>query len=145
MTSYNLVAGRQPEATFHGGANFLICHISLSVSNTPTLTTDTYIVGKLPQGAYILDAVFYPGAANAAAAVFKVGTSASVEALFASASYSVAVYRYTVPKAPTVTQISISDDQMPRYENVVFSPMIAVSVGHVGDVVVTYKMPGQTL
>jgi hypothetical protein len=135
----------QPEAVFNGSTNSLICHVSFSVSGTFS-STDDFIVGRLPHGAIPLDCVFYPGAAMPVALqVFKFGTSASLELFFASASYSGnAIFRTTRDNLATRQRISLSDDAMPRYENLIYSPTLVGSVGHVGDFVVTYKMPGQT-
>lgn len=143
MATYNLVSNIQPEGV-HAGLNALICRMSLSISNTPA-AGDLFIIGKVPQGAIPIDAVFYPGAAHAAAQVFKMGTSASPELFFASASYSIALYRTTRPNLVTRQHISISDDAMPRYENLIVTPTSVGSVGHWGDFVVFYKLPGQTL
>lgn len=129
----------QPEAV-HVGDNVLICHVSLSVSLS---AGDVHIIGRLPHGAIPLDAVFYPGAALNQS-ILKFGTSASQELFFASASFS-ALVRTTRNNLCTRAQISLSDDAMPRYENVVMVGTAAVSIGHVCDLVVFYKMPGQTL
>ena len=40
-------------------------------------------------------------------------------------------------------QVSISDDAMPRFEYVTMVATAGVSIGHVGDLVLYYKMPGQ--
>jgi hypothetical protein len=68
---------------------------------------------------------------------------------FASATYSI-----TNSSAPAVrttrllgtrVQNSLSDDAMPRYDNIVLvniAPLM--SVGYMGDFVLSYKMPGQT-
>jgi hypothetical protein len=129
----------QPEAV-EKGDNVLICHVSLSVSLS---VGDVHIIGRLPHGAIPLDAVFYPGAALSNS-ILKFGTSASQELFFASASYSI-LARTTRNNLCTRAQISLSDDAMPRYENVVMVGTATVSVGHVCDLVVYYKMPGQTL
>jgi len=136
---------RQSEAV-HVGINALIAHISLSASGSWS-SGDVHVVGRLPQGAIPLDAVFYPGAAAAAGTVAKFGTSASQELFFASATYSQAaapIYRLN-RKIGVTAQISLSDDARVLYENVVMVATAGVSVGHVGDLIVYYKMPGQTL
>jgi len=131
----------QPEAV-HVGDNVLICHVSLSVSFS---SGDLHIIGRLPHGAIPLDAVWYPGAAAAGATVAKFGTSESQELFFVSQTYSATLYRCIRPNLATRQQISLSDDAMPRYANVVMKGGAALSVGHVGDLVVYYKMPGQSL
>jgi hypothetical protein len=135
--------GNQPEQ-LHVGDNVIICKVSLSVSWS---SGDIHVIGKLPNGAIPLDAVFYPGAAAAAGTVAKFGTSASNDLLFASATYSQAaapVYRLN-RKIGTAQQISLSDDARVLYENLTMVATAGVSIGHVGDLVVYYKMPGQTL
>lgn len=129
----------QPEAV-HAGVNARICRISLSVTWS---SGDIHIIGRIPHGAIPLDAIFYPGAAVAGTTVAKYGTSASNDLFFASATYSNAVYRNTVKLGSSV-QVSISDDSMPRYENLTAVFTAAASIGHVGDLVIFYKMPGQS-
>jgi len=133
----------QPEAV-EKGDNCLICHISLSVSLS---VGDVHIVGRIPHGSIPLDAVWFPGAAFAATGIAKFGTSASQELYFASDSWAESGtlnYR-TVRKLGTAMQLSLSDDAMPRYENVVMVGTAGISIGHVGDLIIYYKMPGQTL
>jgi len=121
-----------------------IYRISLSVSVS---SGDVTRIGKIPHGAIPLDAVFIPGSALAAnGCIAKFGTSASQELFFASASLSVAggPVRTKVPLG-TAQQISLSDDRMPRYESVVMvNTATLMSVGFMGDLVVYYRMPGQT-
>lgn len=137
-------------STFNGqaealerGINIAICHISISVSWS---SGDVHRIGKLPHGAIPLDAVFYPGTALSAVAVAKFGSSASQELFFASLTYSqtAQIYR-TIRKLGTAMQISLSDDFMPRFEWITMVATAGVSVGAVGDLIVYYKMPGQTL
>lgn len=130
----------QPEA-FEKGINTAICRISLSVSWS---SGDVHRVGKLPHGAIPLDAIFYRGAAAAAEAVVKLGISASQEMFFASATFSAGTSKYTTRQLGTNKQLSLSDDAMPRFEYVTMVATAGVSVGHVGDLVLYYKMPGQT-
>lgn len=119
-----------------------ICHISLSL----TLSAgDVHRIGKIPHGAIPLDAVFYPGAALAAGAVAKFGTSASQELFFASATFSqaaAAIWRCT-KKLGTAMQISVSDDAQVRYDALTMVGTAGISVGAMGDLVVYYRMPGQ--
>lgn len=133
--------GAQPESNLV--INTLICKVSLSL----TLSVgDIHLIGKLPNHAIPLDAVFYPGAGAAAGTVAKFGTSASQELFFASATYSQAaapIYRLN-RKIGTAQQISISDDARVLYEYVTMVGTAGLSVGHVGDLIVTYKLPGQT-
>jgi len=137
--------GMQPPAV-HVGLNTLVCRLSLSV----TLSVgDIHIIGKLPHGAIPTDAVFYGGAAFVATStgqVMKIGTSASQELFFASATFSITpafgVQRVT-RRLGTTAQISLSDDIQPRYENVVFvGTSSTFTVGHMGDLVIEYVMPG---
>lgn len=135
-------AGNQPEQV-HAGVNALICHVSLSASWS---SGDVHRIGKLPNGAIPLDAVWYPGAASGTTAVAKFGTSASQEAFFASGSFSLAPAPHrTNRRLGVASQISLSDDAAVVYEPVVMVATAGVSIGHVGDLIVLYKMPGQTL
>ena len=131
--------GNNPESV-HVGDNVLVCKISLSASWS---SGDIHIIGKIPNGAIPLDAVFYAGAATPGTAVFKFGTSASQELFFGSATYST-VSRVT-RRLGYAQQISISDDARVLYENITMVATAGTSVGHVGDLVVYYKLPGQTV
>lgn len=125
------------------GENIEICHISLSVSNS---VGDIVRVGKIPHGAIPTNAIFITGSALAAnAGILKMGTSASNDLFFSSATYSFAgsVYRTSRPLG-TAQQISLSDDKMPRYEAITFVATGGVSIGFVGDLLVYYKLPGQS-
>lgn len=137
----------QPEGQ-HVGDNIAICRISLSVSVS---AGDIHRIGKIPHGAIPLDAVFIPGAAftnTSLGHTVKFGTSASMDLFFASATISLTtqtVQRVTRPLG-TRQQISLSDDAMPRFDYITMVNTAALmSVGHIGDLVVWYKMPGQTL
>ena len=137
-------AKTQAEA-FEKGVNALICRVSLSA--TASLDS-TWRIGKLPHGAILLDAIWYPGAAAPTGFVTRFGISASTEMFFASDSWAetaLVPYR-TARQLGTARQISLSDDAMPRFEYVTMGGgvAIAVSVGHMGDLVLYYKMPGQT-
>ncbi len=132
--------GNQPEQV-HVGANVAVCKVSLSTSWS---SGDVHVIGKLPNGAIPLDAVFYIGAATPAGFIAKFGTSASQELFFASASYSLQPTR-CLRKIGTAQQISISDDARVLYENITMVATAGTSIGHVGDLIVYYKMPGQTL
>jgi len=134
-------AGAQPEAV-HVGQNVLVCKISLSASWS---SGDIHRIGKIPQGAIPLDAVFYPGAASGGTFVAKFGTSASQELFFASASFSLApANSRTTRKLGTAQQISLADDARVLYEYITMVATAGCSIGHVGDLVVYYKLPGQT-
>jgi hypothetical protein len=130
--------GAQPE-TLHVGDNVQVCKISLSASWS---SGDVHVIGKIPNGAIPLDAVFYPGAASPAGFVAKFGTSASNDLLLASATYST-VGRVT-RRLGYAAQISLSDDARVLYENLTMVATAGISIGHVGDLVVFYKLPGQT-
>jgi hypothetical protein len=142
-TAYGVV-GAQPVAQ-HEGTNGLRVRISFSVSLS---LGDIHQVAKLPHGAIPLDVVFYPGGSLAAAnAAFKIGTSASHEAFFLSATHTIATFekRISATKLNAFTQLSLSDDVMPRYEHVVFVGSAGMSIGHIGDLVLYYAMPQQTV
>lgn len=134
----------QPEA-IEKGLNTLICRVSLSA----TASLDSvWRIGKLPTGAILVDAIWYPGAAAGTAFVNRFGTSASTELFFASDSWAESgTLNYRTNRAlGTAQQISLSDDAMPRYQFVTMGGGVAigVSVGHMGDLIIFYKMPGQT-
>lgn len=133
--------GAQPE-TLHVGDNVAVCKVSLSASWS---SGDIHVIGKLPNGAIPLDAVWYPGAASGTTAVAKFGTSASQEAFFASGSFSLAPSPHrTNRRLGYAAQISLTDTDRVMYENITMIATAGVSVGHVGDLVVYYKLPGQT-
>lgn len=134
------VARNQAPAV-HAGLNVAISRISLSVSLS---AGDVHRIGKLPHGAIPVDAIFYRGSALGANGVLKLGTSASQEMFFGSATYSVTVNRTSV-QLSTSRQISLSDDVMPRFEHLVMVGSAGISVGYVGDLIVYYRMPTQTL
>lgn len=136
-----LAARNQPEAV-ENGINVAVCHISLSASASWS-SGDVHRIGKLPNGAIPVDAVFYPGAATGGAAVFKFGTSISQELFFGSATYSI-VSRCS-RRLGLAAQVSISDDAQVMYDWITMVATAGVSVGAVGDLIVFYKMPGQTL
>ena len=131
--------GNNPESV-HVGDNVAVCKISLSASWS---SGDIHVIGKIPNGAIPLDAVFYPGAASPAGFVAKFGTSASQELFFGSATYST-VGRVT-RRLGYAMQISLSDDARVLYDNMTMVATAGISVGHVGDLVVYYKLPGQTV
>lgn len=133
------VKGGGVAESVHAGVNVAICHISLSASWS---SGDVHLIGRIPHGAIPLESVFYPGPASGAALIAKFGTSASQELFFASATYSVA--SRNTRRLGYAAQVSLSDDAMPRYENLTMVATNNVSVGHVGDLVVYYKMPGQS-
>jgi hypothetical protein len=132
----------QPEAA-HVGLNIANCRVSLSVSWS---STDVHRIGKLPHGAIPLEAIWYPGSTFAATGIAKFGTSASAELFFASDSYAesgTTIYRNTV-QLGTSKQLSLSDDAMPRFEYITMTATAGVSIGFVGELIVYYRMPGQT-
>jgi hypothetical protein len=131
----------QPE-TLHVGDNVAVCKISLSTSWS---SGDVHVIGKLPNRAIPLDWVWYTGAASPAGLIAKFGTSASQELFFVSDSYGDAVQYRNIKKAGTGIQVSLSDDARVLYENIVMVATGGISIGHVGDLIVFYKMPGQTL
>jgi hypothetical protein len=143
MATVNLRAGFQAELPVVGSVD-AIYKVSLSASWS---SGDVHIIGKIPVGAIPVEAVWYPGAAFAATGIAKFGTSASQELFFASDSYAesgITVYRNTKALG-TAALISISDEHVVRYDNVVGVFTAGVSIGHVGDLVVRYRVAGQTL
>jgi hypothetical protein len=130
--------GAQAEQV-HIGDNVALCKVSLSASWS---SGDVHVIGKIPNGAIPLDAVFYPGAASPAGLVAKFGTSASQELFFGSATYST-VGRVT-RRLGYAMQVSLSDDARVLFDNITMVATAGISIGHVGDLVVYYKMPGQT-
>lgn len=120
-----------------------VFRISLSVSVS---IGDVHRIGKIPHGAIPVDAVFIPGTALAAnGCIAKFGTSASQDLFFFSASLSTGGTIRTTRALGTAQQISLSDDRMPRYESITMvNTGTAMSVGFMGDLVVYYRMPGQT-
>lgn len=138
MANVNVGLGHdkhQPEMV-ETGANIAVCRISLSAT---TSVGDVLRLGKLPNGAVPTDAVFYPGPAYAAG-IWKFGWSASQAAFIASATLSVV----TRGNVALTNPISLSDDAGVMFEYIVGVPSAAVTVGYHGNLVVTYKMPGQT-
>lgn len=134
----------QPEQV-HVGVNVLVCKVSLSASWS---SGDIHVIGKLPNTAIPLDAVFYPGAATGATFIAKFGTSASQELFLASDSYGTnegTLLHRSIRPLGTAKALAISDDARVLYENIVMVATANTSVGHVGDLVVYYKMPGQTV
>lgn len=128
-------AGAQPQAV-HVGPNQAVCRISISAT---TSAGDVLRIGKLPNGAIPTEVVFYPGPAYAAG-IWKFGTSASQAAFIASATLSI----ITRANVALTWQLSLSDDARVMYDYIVGVPSAAVTVGHQGNLVVSYVMPGQT-
>ncbi len=128
----------------HVGINVAVCKVSLSVSWS---SGDVHVIGRLPNTAIPVDAIWYPGAATGATFIAKFGTSASQELFLASDSYgtneSTGLFR-SIRQLGTARAVSISDDARVLYDNVTMVATANISVGHVGDLVVFYKMPGQT-
>lgn len=136
-------ARNQPEDLYKGISKAR-CRVSLSASLS---AGDVHRIGKIPHGAIPLDAVFYPGSGAAAGLVAKFGTSASQEMFFASATYSQAaapIHRCN-RQLGSPRQVSLSDDAMPRYEHLVMVATAGVSIGYVGELIVYYEMPAQTI
>jgi hypothetical protein len=124
--------GAQPEHNVT--INTLVCKVSLSASWS---SGDVHLIGKLPNHAI---------PAFAATGIAKFGTSASQELFFASDSYAESgtlLYRQA-RKLGNAQQISLSDDARVLYDYITMVATAGVSIGHVGDLIVTYKLPGQT-
>lgn len=140
----------QPEAV-HIGDNIALCRVSLSLTIS---AGDIHRIGKIPHGAIPLDAVFYPSTnitTLSTGPALSFGTSASASLFFAAASFSVASAQVvrTTRGLGTAKQISLSDDAMPRFEYITMTGTAGGagvgSIGYLGDLIVYYKMPGQTL
>lgn len=134
---------RQHPETIERGIIAAVCRISLSLSWS---SGDVHHVGWLPHQAIPLDTIFYPGPALSGVAVAKFGTSASQILFYDSLTYSQtgALYR-NIRRLGSAMQISLSDDAMPRKEPITMVATAGVSIGHVGDLIVFYRMPGQSL
>src|SRR3990172_8017224 len=126
-----------PVGAVHAGVNALVCPLSISASGT-TSAGDIMIIGRLPHGAQLLDSVFYPGAALNGVSVMNFGTSASAEMFLAADTYSVAVARQITTLVGQ--RISLSDEAMPRYQNVIATLTTALTAGVHGRLVIFYKM-----
>jgi hypothetical protein len=133
----------QPESV-HAGINAAVCRISISAT---TSAGDVLRIGKLPHRAIPLDVVFYAGAAHADNTILKFGLSASEAAFLTSDSYSVApgVYRGDVNVINLAGLLSKSDEATQRFTYITSTPTSVVTVGHLGTLVVFYKLPGQGL
>lgn len=127
----------QPQG-LHAGPNVVVCRISISAT---TSAGDVLRIGKLPNGAIPTNVVFYTGAAFVANGIWKFGWSASQAAFLTSKSYSLAVNQGDVA---LTANISLSDDVRVNYEYITAVPAAVVTAGFVGNLVVSYVMPGQT-
>lgn len=130
-------AAAQPQG-LHAGPNQVVCRISISAT---TSAGDVLRIGKLPNGAIPTHAVFYAGAAFVSNGIWKFGWSASQAALLSSKSYSLAVNHGDVA---LTANISLSDDARVMYDYIVAVPAAVITAGYVGNLVVSYLMPGQT-
>lgn len=126
-----------PAAQHVPGMGAAIFHISASLSISGG---DTWVIGKLPNRAIPLFSVFYP----AGQVVAKFGTSASQELFFNSSTYSAGTNMGT-NRLGRAFQISLSDDVAVNYETVTMVATGGISLGVIGDLLVTYVMPGQGL
>lgn len=122
----------------HAGANVVVCRISISAT---TSAGDVLRVGKLPHGAIPTNCVFYPGPAFAANGIHKAGISASQAAFISSKSYSGGV---VLGDVALTWQLSLSSDARVLFDYITVVPSAAVTVGHFGNLVVEYVMPGNT-
>lgn len=131
----------QPEGV-HAGVNAAVCRISISAT---TSAGDVLRIGKLPQRAIPLDAVFYPGAALVTNTIAKFGVSGSEAAFLSSKSYSTAgaVERGNVNLSTLTALLSKSDEATQRFTYITCTPTDALTAGHYGTLVVFYKVPGQ--
>ena len=132
----------QAEAV-HAGVNCGVYKVSISA----TASLDSvWRIGKIPHGAIPLEAIWYPGPAAPATFVTRFGISASTELFFASDSWAETQTNYrTARRLGSPFQVSLSDADMPRFEYVTMGGGVGIdiSVGHMGDLVVFYKLPTQ--
>ncbi len=117
------------------GTNTSVFRISASLSLS---VGDTYVIGKLPNGAIPCDAVFYANGQVEA----KFGISASLSLFFASATFVAGAY-WNTKNLGSALAVSLSDDAAVRYENVTMVANAGLSLNYIGDLIVTYVMPGQ--
>lgn len=136
MATVDLQGNKRPAKALETGENVVLFRISLSTSWS---SGDVHRIGRIPHGAIPTRAVLFPGTAIAGGTVAKFGTSANQVLFFPSATYSAAVYTSTNVLGYQ-KQISLSDDAMPRYENVVMVATAGVSVGYVGDLLIGYVL-----
>ena len=142
MATVTLRPGNQPELPVVGSVD-VICKVSLSVSWS---SGDIHRIGKIPVGAIPVGVIWYPGAASPAAFIAKFGTSASQEMFYASDSWAeTQVPQTSIRSLGTQRQISISDEAVERFDYITMVATAGCSVGHVGDLVVRYRMPGQSI
>ncbi len=133
----------QPEYVYSGVVTAVFdISASLSVSGG-----DVMLIGRIPHGAIPLDAVFYPDPSTTGNGTFvaKFGTSQSQELFFISATYSggAGLIRCS-RRLGSAMQISLSDDAAVRYDNITMVTTAGMSLGHIGELAVTYRMPGQS-
>ena len=142
MGNVTLKTGLNQAEVVHVGINAAVCKISLSAT---TSAGDVLRIGRVPHLAIVLDSVFYAGAAHTDNTILKFGLSGTEAALLTSDTYSVApgVYRGDVNVINLNTSRSDLDAQ--RFTYVTCTPTAQVSVGHLGTLVVFYKLPGQSL
>lgn len=122
-------AGVVPKA-LHAGVTRLICRVSLSAT---TSVGDVLRIAKLPHGAQVTDVVIIPRGAFAAK-ILGIGTSASPDAFFSSATFSV----LTRAALGSTFKVSLSDDAIQRYDYVTIKQSAIMTVGHQMDVVLDY-------
>lgn len=114
----------------HSGVNRVIARISLSAT---TSAGDVIRFAKLPHGAQITDVVMLNGSAFVAG-ILKVGTSASNDAFFSSATFSTLTRKHL----GSAFKISLSDGAIQRYDYATLIPAAALTVGYQMDVVIDY-------
>lgn len=118
--------------TLEKGVNRIVARISLSAT---TSAGDVIRFAKLPHGALVTNVVILPGSAFAAK-ILKVGTSASPDAFFASATFSVLTEKYL----GSGFKISLSDEAIQRYDYATLQQPAAMTVGYQMDVVLDYVL-----
>jgi len=148
MATVTLKCGLNQAEAVHAGLNTAVCRISISAT---TSAGDVLRIGRLPHQAIVLDAVFYAGDAFVDNGIHKFGLSGTEAALLASHSYSLAYTHalYGQPARHNVKLINLntsrSDDATQRFTYITCTPTAIITAGHLGTLVVQYKMPGQSL
>ena len=142
MANVTLKCGLNQAEAVHVGLNAAICRVSVSFT---TSAGDVLRIGRLPHQAIVTDCVFYAGAAHADNTILKFGVSGSEAALLTSDSYSVAPGVYRGDVNPINLDTSRSDGDAQRFRYITCTPTSVVSVGHLGTLMVFYKMPGQSI
>lgn len=131
-----VINGIEQAPAVHAGVNAGVFTLSLSAASS---AGDTIVFGRLPHGAVILDATCTGLSGYNGTHAPQIGLSATASLLFASVTYSTLIR--TVKTGHLGYQVSLSDDAMPRYANVIATCSTAITAGSILRLVVLYKMP----